>query len=379
MALSRKSRRIDILASTLGVGGAERVVEALARGLPAHGYPVRILCLHGAGAVGADIMRGGTPVVDRIARFRRDPFVLPRLVSLMREERDGALLCVDHHDAVFCGALAALLVGRTRRVLMIHSTGLWGRRSSFTPSDRAVLPLYGRIVALARAHAGYLVEREGIDGGKVRVINNGIDAGRFAPAAPAERERLRAALGVGEGSFVVSIVAGLRPEKNHEMFLAAAAGVAAVRNDFVFLIVGEGEEAEKLHEKARDLGLEGVVRFLGRRGDVAAILGASDASVLCSHPVVETFPIAVLEAMAAGVPVVATDVGAVREMLVDGSEGFIVPSGDADSLVRALIGLAGSAETRRAVGERARERVARDFTIERMVQGYADLFGEMPV
>jgi glycosyltransferase involved in cell wall biosynthesis len=124
------------------------------------------------------------------------------------------------------------------------------------------------------------------------------------------------------------------------------------------------------------LSLGDGVRFLGRREDIPEILAAVDASVLCSHPVVETFPLAVLEAMACGLPVVASDVGAVREMIADGEEGRIVPPGDVEALAGALVSLAEAPEAARAMGSRGRARVVRDFTVETMVGRYAEMFGE---
>jgi glycosyltransferase involved in cell wall biosynthesis len=369
--------RVEILASTLVTGGAERVIEELVLALPAHGLPARVLCLHEAGEVGAGIARRGAPVVSRIARYRRDPFACARLASLLARNRGAVFLSLDHHDAVFAGSIAARWAGVKHRFLAVHSTGLWGKRSSFSMSDRLVLRSYEGIVALAKSHADYLVRREGIDERKIRIIPNGVDAGRFRPArSEDERGALRDALSIPASRFVVVIVAALRPEKNHGMLLEAAARMKARRGDFIFLVVGEGAEAERLQRRSRELSLGDTVRFMGRRDDVPAILSAADASVLCSHPVVETFPLAVLEAMSAGLPVVASDVGAVREMIVDGEEGRIISPGDVDALVDALAALADAPDAGRAMGRKGRERVVRDFTVEGMVGRYAEMFGE---
>lgn len=375
MTATGRSPRVEMLASTLVTGGAERVIEALALGLPARGMPVRILCLHEAGAVGEAIARRGTPVLSRIAKRRRDPLAFVRLASLFARNRGSALLSLDHHDAVFAGAAAARAAGLKHRFLAVHSTGLWGKRGSFSMSDRLALGSYEGIVALARTHADYLVRREGIDERRIRIIPNGVDTERFRPpASGVEREGTRRELSIPAGRFVVAIVAALRPEKNHRLLLDAAVRIASSRSDFLFLIVGEGPEGEDLRRRARDRSLDDSVRFLGRRDDIPAILRAADASVLCSHPVVETFPLAVLEAMSCGLPVVASDVGAVREMMADGEEGRIVRPGDLEALAGTLLALAEAPEERKRMGRRARERVVGDFAVEGMVRRYADMF-----
>jgi glycosyltransferase involved in cell wall biosynthesis len=377
MTRAGQSPRVEILASTLVTGGAERVVEALVSGLPAHGLPARVLCLHEPGEIGAAIAGRGAPVVSRIARRRRDPFVFVRLASLLARNRDAVLLTLDHHDAVFAGSVASRCAGMKHRFLAVHSTGLWGKRSSFSASDRLVLGSYEGVVALAKAHAEHLARREGIEERKIRIIPNGVDAARFRPArSEGEREALRKALSIPAACFVVAIVAALRPEKNHELLLDAAARIGARRGDFLFLVVGEGPERAKLQRRSRDLALGGAIRFLGRRDDIPEILRAADASVLCSHPVVETFPLAVLEAMSSGLPVVSSDVGAVREMMLDGDEGRIISSGDAAALVEALVSLADALDARKRMGIRGRERVVRDFTVEGMVARYAEMLGE---
>jgi glycosyltransferase involved in cell wall biosynthesis len=131
-----------------------------------------------------------------------------------------------------------------------------------------------------------------------------------------------------------------------------------------------------LQRRSRELSLGDAVRFLGRRDDIPAILSAADVSVLCSHPVVETFPLAVLEAMSAGLPVVASDVGAVREMIRDGEEGRIISPGDVEALAGSLVALADAPDARKRMGMRGRERVVRDFAVEGMVGRYAEMFGE---
>ncbi|HEY5133923.1 MAG TPA: glycosyltransferase [Candidatus Krumholzibacteriaceae bacterium] len=378
MVSREQSPRVEILASTLVTGGAERVIAALVRGLPRQGLPVRVFCLHGPGEVGAEIASSGTPLISDVARFKYDLSACVRLARAWRNGGDAVVLSLDHHDAIFAGAVASRWAGMRGRLLAVHSTGLWGKAGSFSWSDRVVLGSYERIVALASAHADYLVERERVKRERVSIIPNGVDTAVFRPArSTEEREGLRRELSIPRERFAVAMVAALRPEKNHGMFLDAAARIAERRRDFLFLIVGEGNEAEKLQRRAQDLSLGDSVRFLGRRNDVSRILAASDASALCSWPVVETFPLVVLESMACCVPVVATDVGAVREMLVDRQEGFIVPPGDVSAFAETLMDLARQPEMRHETGLKARERVVRDFGIDNMINRYAVLIREV--
>ncbi|UCF05928.1 MAG: glycosyltransferase [bacterium] len=375
MSPSRDNPTVFLLASTLVTGGAEKVVRALALGLPRHGFDTHVLCLHGVGAEGAELSRLGATVHSGFSRNRFDPTSLFRLSRFMRGGNSAILFTLDHHDAIFLGALASRLAGIRHRILSVHSTGLWAKGGTFSFSDRLVLPLYDRVVALAALHGDYLSKKERIRTDRIVVIHNGIDTGHFRPVSSAvQRRSLREACGIPAESFVVVIVAALRPEKNHEMLLRAAARMKQQGSGALFLIVGEGKEAGKLQSLVNMLQVRNAVRFMGLRKDIPDILALSDASVLCSYPVVETFPLSVLEAMACGIPVVATAVGSIPEMVTDGVEGMLVPPGDVAALSEALGSLESDPERRARMGEAGRKRVEENFTEERMVRRYAELF-----
>ncbi len=375
MASPGKHCTVFILASTLVLGGAEKVVRALALGLPGHGFNPFIICLHGPGSVGEELSRRGVELRSGMMRSRCDPGVFVRLYKLFRGESESILYALDHHDALFWGGLASRAAGVRWCITPVHSTGLWGKKGSFTFTDRLVLPLYDRVVALSAVHADYVARRGGINHSRIAVINNGIDTERFRPVESSrQRDRVRESLELAPGDFVVTIVAALRPEKNHEMFLRAAARFRAKGGRGIFLVVGDGKEAGKLHGLTGELGLWDAVRFMGARDDIPVILAASDVSVLCSYPVVETFPLSVLEAMACGVPVVVTAVGSIPEMITDGREGLVIPPGDDEKLTEALLDLERDARRRAAMGERARERAESEFSQARMVAEYAALF-----
>ena len=367
-----------MLASTLVTGGAERVIESLALGLPRLGYLPEVLCLHAPGRTGARLLSAGVSVKHGLVGARYDPFSAVRISRMFSMHSDGILLSLDHHDAIAIGIGAARLAGLRRRVLSVHSTGLWDKGSSFTRLDRLFLGGFGRIVALAGMHRDHLVEKERMEPGRISVINNGVDTERFSPADEATKTSVREELGIDSEQFAVSIVAALRPEKNHKMFLDAAALLKERHGErFVFLITGSGTEEEKLKETASQLGLGDSVRFLGDRDDVDMILKGSDASVLCSFPVVETFPLAVLEAMATGVPVISTSVGSVPEIIENGVDGMIIESGDTERLATAIEGLEDDGERAAVIGARARDKAEDRYSVRGMVDSYARLFEEM--
>jgi glycosyltransferase involved in cell wall biosynthesis len=208
----------------------------------------------------------------------------------------------------------------------------------------------------------------------VRVIPNGVDAERFRPDAAARRA-IRDELGIADDAPVFSIVAALRPEKNHRLFVEAA---ALVRNECAaarFLIVGDGPERAAIEKAARDAQLGDSLLMLGTRGDVPQVLAASDGFVLTSHN--EANPVSILEAMSTGLPVVATRVGSVAESVEDEITGFLVSPGDAQTIARHCVALARDPSMRREMGGTARERVIRHWSLDAMVSGYQKLIADV--
>jgi glycosyltransferase involved in cell wall biosynthesis len=216
------------------------------------------------------------------------------------------------------------------------------------------------------------MEQERIPDAKLEIITNGVDLARFANGRPAGT--VRQALGVSASAPLVGIVAMLRPEKAHDVFLRAAARAAAHVPEARFLIIGDGPTRPQLEALAAELGLQGKVLFLGARSDVPELVKAIDLAVLSSHPVVETLSNAVLEYMAAGKPVLATRVGSVPEQVQDGVTGCLVDPGDWQALGDRIAELLLDADRARRMGQAGRALVEARYTIDRMVRGHERLF-----
>ncbi len=362
--------RILFLLTSMPVGGAETLLVNLVRRMDRSRFLPEICCLKELGPLGEEMARE-TPVHSRLLAGKYDVRVLPRLVRLMRRRRIDAAITVGAGDKMFWGRLAAWRAGVPVVLSALHSTG-WP--DGVGRLNRWLTPLTDSFIAVAAAHGRHLVERERFPADKVRVIPNGVDAERFRPD-PAARRAIRGEIAIADDAPVFSIVAALRPEKNHRLFVEAAALVRKECAAARFLVVGDGPERNSIEKAARDAGLGDSLLLLGTRGDVPQVLAASDGFVLTSHN--EANPVSILEAMSTGLPVVATRVGSVAESVEDEITGFLVQPGDAQAIARHCVALACDVALRREMGGTARERVMRYWSLDAMVEGYQKLIADV--
>jgi glycosyltransferase involved in cell wall biosynthesis len=225
--------------------------------------------------------------------------------------------------------------------------------------------------------------REGVPAQKVRTVYNGLDLTRVKPTQTNKEEVLRG-LNLPEGLRFITLMANMRahvlqPEpfcfKDHPTFLRAAKRVYESVPDAAFIIAGEGELLEATRELARNLGIGDRTFFIGRCQDVGSVLSISDVCVLSSSS--EGFSNAILEYMAAGRPVVATDVGGAREAVVHGDTGYLVPAGDDEQMAQHIISLLVDQESARSMGESGRRRVNEKFSSLKQLQNVESLYTEL--
>jgi glycosyltransferase involved in cell wall biosynthesis len=241
-------------------------------------------------------------------------------------------------------------------------------------ANRLLLERRDRVVAVGKSVRRALIDNEGIPARHVKVIYNGIPLDPFMRGAP-DRGELRQEMQVGPHDFVVMQVARLDPLKDHPAALQVLERMLQRRHDARLVFVGEGPEFHSLLEMVRRRSLEPYVRFLGLRNDVPRLLAAADACILTS--VSEGIPLTLIEGMAAGLPVVATDVGGVPEVVADGQTGFLTPRGDHAAFCDRLLQLADSPALRMEMGRLGRERALRMFSESQMHAAYQRLYEEM--
>jgi glycosyltransferase involved in cell wall biosynthesis len=329
-------------------------------------FQPELCCLKEFGPLG-EVLAAEIPAHTGLLAHKYDFAVLNRLTLLMRERKIDAVVTVGTGgDKMFWGRLAAWRAGVPVVLSALHSTGL---PDHVEIPNRLLVPITDGFIGCAAPHARYLTTNEGCPARKVYVVPNGVDTDRFCPV-PASDE-LRASLGLAPENPVAAIVAALRPEKNHELFLRASKIVHDQLPQARFLIVGDGARRAELEALNTSLGLENVVKFLGTRNDVPQVLSLVDTLVLSSH--MEANPVSILEALSCGKPVVATRVGSIPETVHDGVNGYLVSAGDDQGMADRIAQLLRFRAFAANLGQKGRQGVIDHWSLDRMVNGYQDL------
>jgi glycosyltransferase involved in cell wall biosynthesis len=229
-----------------------------------------------------------------------------------------------------------------------------------------------KLYAVADYLREYYIRVVGISARRIDTIYNGVDVEVYAPWNRDVRREEKVKLGFPAGKILIGAVGTLYWVKDPETFLKAASLVLRKRDDVSFLWIGEGPLKSTLQELARELGVEGKVVFLGSRDDVSSILATLDVFVLPS--LIEGLSYSILEAMATGLPVVATDVGGNSELIRDGETGYLIPTKKPEILADILLRLVSEETLRADLGRRARQRIEEKFSLKKMVQIYEQMY-----
>ena len=354
------------LVLSLSPGGTERLVIEICKRLSDR-VQSTVCCLDERGEWAAELDALGIPV---FALGRTPGFQLSlarRIARLIRAHGVEVVHC--HHYSPFVYGLLAAKLTNVGVVFTEH-----GRLSDAKPSTkRAVVnPLLsllgGRICSVSADLKQHMVD-EGFPARRIQVVYNGIEPGRRADAS--QRAAARQALGVPQDAFIVGTVGRLDPVKNLALMLEAHAVLLAKHPSARAVIVGDGEERRGLEARAASLGITHAVHFAGYRQDVRALMPAFDVYLNCST--FEGVSLTILEAMAAGLPVIATRVGGNPEVVIDHETGFLVAAG-ARPIADAMSQLLVDAARRRVMGDAGRWRVLHHFSITRMVNEYASAY-----
>lgn len=374
---------ILMVTATLHVGGAEMLMAAVAQALVRRGWKVSVYALVENGPVRQLLEKGNVRVIlppvapaqsswSRPRRMLRLLRAATHLLSILARRRP-ALVHLFLPSSYVIGAPLAMLAGvRARVVSRLSLNDYQHEDRRYRLFEPVLHRRMSAIIGNSQAIIEQLREDEGAPADRLALIYSGIEADRFEDAS--SRGRIRSELGLAATTVAFVIVANLIAYKGHaDLIRALALAQPRIPGDWHLVAVGRDYGiGEELRGLAEALALQRNISFLGARSDVPEILAACDVGVLSSHQ--EGFSNAVLEGMAAGLPMIVTDVGGNSEAIRDGEQGIVVPARDPARLAEALIRLAGDAELRSRMGAAARRRLQEQFTLERCADAHEKLY-----
>lgn len=378
MKNSSRPHVLTLLDYVGGTGGAERLAIEIATRLDKSRFQSS-LCASRYASAGTPTP-SETAAVERLResgvqflpleRSRRSQVAAWRpLASYLRREQVSVL-----HSHMFGSNLSGALLGRLTRVPVViaheHTWSFEGKPLRKLLDREVIARWSSTVIAVSQEDRRKMIDVERIPPEAIRFVPNGIDVN-----APGVGRDLRSELGIAEHSPVLGSVGSLRAQKAYDVLIGAVASLRDEHPDLRLLIVGDGEERERLERLVRDFGVEEHVMLLGRRLDVPDVLAILDVAVSSSD--YEGSPLAVMEYMDAALPVVATAVGGVPDLVEHGVHGLLVPPRDPNALAAAVGELLRDRERARHMGERGQRRRRTEFDIASTVRNLEDLYEEL--
>ncbi len=372
--LNRNARRIRVLhvIDSLDLGGAQAVLVNLIR----HGDPSRFefeaATLHGQGVYWEKLRELGVPV-HSLSFAAYVPLYVPKLAWLCLTRRYD----IVHAHLIGANVIAkplAALCGVHVRINHDHCNDkLTDTRRWVPAADKLTNRLSSHVIAVSRSTRDYAVNEEKVPASRVSTIYNGIDLDIYQPR-PEKRAAARAALDLPPEAFVVAGIGRLVPQKNFSLFLDVAAAVLARHPRAFFVIAGTGHEEAQLREKARRLGIESRLRFLGYVAAMPQVYPAVDMLLLTS--LYEGLPITILEAMASGTVIVSSRLDGVEEVMVDGVDSALVPSGDTAAFTARVCQLIEQPSLAARYVQAALEKVRAHYSAQSMARAVESVYSQ---
>lgn len=354
----------------MDVAGTERVVYSIVKNLDRKKFSFSICCLDYIGELGEQLIKQGFRVFCLGRRPGTDISLVRRLVRIIKEQKID-IMHAHQYTPYFYGATAAILSGKRKIIFTEHGRHQPDRVRPKRVICNQFLNLFtSKITGVSNFSKDSLVKYERLPARNIDVIYNGIRSEDFEVAI--DRETKRREFGACNGEVVVGMIGRFDPIKNQRMLLAAFRDVVKDVSPAKLVLVGDGQTKKGCEDLVHDLGIEKSVRFLGRRSDVAELLSAFDIYVLPS--VAEASSLTLLEAMAAGLPIVTTHAGGNSETVVKDKTGLLTSPGDSSEFARAIITLIKDPEKRRRMGEAGRGRLESSFTASKMLEEYENLY-----
>ena len=365
-----KKTKIAFVSYGLDVGGIETLILDICKRLDKDKYSACVFTFQKDGKLQKEFERIDVPVyLERKAEGI--DWMMPIKLAKRYKQLSIDIVHVHNQSTWLHGGIAAKLAGISL-VYSEHTTPDCTSQHTkrWEKIEWVLSKITNQITTVSNSIAKFMVDDAGISTKKIKVIYNGIETKNYDIEVDTKAKRRE--LGIMETDLVVGNVASLLPKKDPKTLLKAFKLVLEEVPSAKLLMAGDGQLKNELLQLKDELQLDGSVKFLGNRRDIPELLKIFDVFALSS--IKEGFPIAILEAMASGLPVVATDVDGNAESVIHGKTGIIVPSRNPEALAAAICKLLANKENATFIGEMGRRRVRKYFTFEKMMQGYEDIF-----
>lgn len=366
--MEKKPLKILRTITWLPVGGIERRIAALLPLLKEHGHHIEVVCLRELGPLAPELIKAGIPVHLIQLPSRLHPAGLWQLAKFIGRGNFDIIHSHMYRSNVPTTISARLAGFKGVLLSQIHNINTWESRRQLW-LDRWLCRWRTGVIAVSSAVKQEIIQRLRIPPEKCFVIYNGIEIEHFQKAQPSAE--LRQSLGIEKDDFVIIMVARLVEQKNHRLVIEAAPEIIQNVPRAKFLFVGDGKLRAELEALVQSKGLASRFIFAGQRDDVPYLLKLAAVAVLPSFK--EGFSNTIIEAMAAGLPVIATNVGGNQEAILEGETGFIISPTDKSGFARAIIRLAQDKKMLQCLSENA-TRHAQNFSINRMVSETENLY-----
>ena len=372
----KRQMKIKVLhvIDSLDLGGAQTLLLEIARHADASRFELEIACMHGLGVFVSEFERAGLRV-HMLSPGKWPPHYLPNLVLLLRSLRPDIL----HFHLFGSNLLAkptAFLLGYRALVVHDHCNDDARIRSPLLLlTDALANRCASRVIAVAGSIRNFLIHEEAIDPERVTTLSNSVNAEIFVPSDEEKTQCAKKTLGIPPDAFVIGGVGRFVQQKNFSCFLDVAAQLIQKQSDLAFIIAGAGPQGQMLRDKAASLGISGSVRFLGHVSDRMSLYHCMDALLMPSD--FEGTPMTLLEAMASGLPVIASGVDGIAEVCTDGHDALLVPPGDLHGYVAALRQIINNKDLRLILGTNARQTILARYEIRSLVRRIESIYDEI--
>lgn len=370
----KRSRRVLHVIDSFDLGGAQTFLLDLVRHLDSTRFTAEVAAMHGHGVFESEFKKAGI-VTHSLSPGKFPPFYVPNFLRLLLHHNYDVL-----HFHLFGANLCAkpLAIALGHRAIFVHDQCNDASRDQnhfLLAADALANRGADRVIAVSESVRAYLIAKEGLDDTKVVMIPNGLDTEHFGKATEEDRAFARKELDLPEDAFVVGGVGRLVPQKNFKAFLEVAAVVLSANPKVLFMIAGSGPLENELKQLAAALGISERVCFLGHVSERSRLYHALDMLLMPSD--FEGTPMALLEAMASGLPVVASAVDGIAEVCTDGQDALLLRPRDVAGYAAALNRLIESLSLREMLGLNARRRIVAKYEIRHIVKTIENLYEEV--